>query len=654
MPTLEELYAQDAQGLLPPHQKAALERLRARNIIAPPQETIKPLSRADTALGAPTAEISSQPAPTQEEPPQGKSLIQKAGTFAAEAGPEILGGIAGGLVAGLPSVGIGAIPGVAIGAAGGRALKEGTEEVLEPLGLREPKSTKERVKDVALSGALAGVGEGAGRLFFGAGSRLFSPGGRDIIPGARAAAERTVPFTRQRDRGLLARALGQYGKRTAFTPGQLAESDLIDTIEGASRRAIFGRRGFRLKDIEATHVLKRMTDDFVDKFGTEASEEQVARLFIKTVQRNDDVYFSAARKLYGQVDDLLGVPGPTGEMVSPEIVPTQSLKAFAKDVIGRRGQGLKVAASKTGDQLLDEMIALPDTISFANAQHIRSQLIKLDAPATESNREVVKGLSRKLGGLLDGEMESAARTLSPEAAEAWRGANAFWKKGKETFRGKLIQSMLKKEDTAEAIIGAVFKPGATSTIRAAREASRPLTWKQMQKAYLTDIINDSSADGVLVASKVSARLTKMGDPALKEIFPGGNTAGLHAIRDLEEVARLLQKKDTNLSAGMMIQLLQAGSIAQLGEAALTGTTRKLTGVSLGILGLPALMSKIFTNPVASRWLINGFHMPRTAEGIKAMTALSGRILARVAADELQEDKSLDTESMFPPPLKEAP
>jgi len=649
MPTLEELYEQEAAGTLSPEKVAALKHLRERKLIPDPSATVKPLSQADIALGTPTASLTAQPPPTEEPQPQGGSLLQKTGRFAAEAGPEILGGTAAGLASG------GNPAAIVAGATGGRALKEVTEEFLERYGVQEERSAKERLTDVGVAGLAAGTGELGGRLLLGAGKRLISPGGRDIIPGARAAAERTVQFTRQRDRGLLAKALGQYGKRTAFTPGQLAESDLIDTIENASRHAFFGRRALRLKDVEAQHVLRRMTDDFVEKFGTQASPEQVARLFIKTVQHNDDVYFTTARKLYNHVDELIGVPGPTGELVSPEIVPTQSMKAFAKEVIGRRGQGLKVAASKTGDDLLDEILAMPDTISFANAQHIRSQLIKLDAPATESNREVVKGLSRKFGKLLDGEMEVAARELSPEATEAWRGANAFWRKGKETFRGKLIQSMLKKEDTAEAIIGAVFKPGATSTIRAAREASRPLTWKQMQKAYLTNIVKESTNDeGLLVASKVSARLAKMGDPALREIFQGGKTAGLEAIKNLEEVAKLMQQRETKLSGGMMIQLLQAGAGVQLVEAAVTGSTRKLTGASIGILGIPAVMSKILTNPVASRWLINGFHMPRTAAGIKQMTTLSGRILARIAADDLQEDKSIDKESLFPPPLKAVP
>src|SRR3990167_10334712 len=118
-------------------------------------------------------------------------------------------------------------------------------------------------------------------------------------------------------------------------------------------------------------------------------------------------------------------------------------------------------------------------------------------------------------------MEEAAKGLSDEALNAWRTANAFWKTGKETYRKSVIQSLLKKEDTAEKVIDMVFKPGASSVIRSAREVVDAPTWNKMQQIYLSKVIQNSLDDqGYLAGHKISGQFQKMGVSAIDEIFTG--------------------------------------------------------------------------------------------------------------------------------------
>src|SRR3990167_4594224 len=554
------------------------------------------------------------------------------GKTIVEAIPEIAGGTIGGVLT------AGSIPGIIAGAAAGRAVKETGEAIGSQLGpLPEtPKPLSERAMDVGIAGATAGVGELGGRLLFKGLQRALSPAGKEVVPGAIEAAKRTEPFMSQEGAGRISKFFG-FNKQ-ALTPGQISESNILDITENATRSSIFGRRNMVLNDISSKKALQNMTDDFVEQFGTKSSPEEVGQLFLNTLEGKDEAYFSAAKELYKKVDDLTKAPVVTvgvQDIGIPEIVSTQPMKDFAKSVIKQRGQGLKTINSATGGEILNDVLQLPDRISFAEAQFIRSQFIKASAPITETSREVVKGISRKLGTTLDRSMEEAAKGLSDEALNAWRTANAFWKTGKETYRKSVIQSLLKKEDTAEKVIDMVFKPGASSVIRSAREVVDAPTWNKMQQVYLSKVIQNSLDDqGSLVGHKISGQFKKMGEPALREIFTGGHKAGLDAAYKLDEVARLMQDKATKLSGGMMIQLIQAGAIMQLGEAVTTGTTAALSPISGAALIAPPILARILTNPMTARWLVQGMKLPK---GSKEMFGLAGRISAQISREISNED-----------------
>ena len=119
-----------------------------------------------------------------------------------------------------------------------------------------------------------------------------------------------------------------------------------------------------------------------------------------------------------------------------------------------------------------------------------------------------------------------------------------------------------------------------------------------------------------------------------EIVSGGRKAGLDAAYKLDEVARLMQDKATKLSGGMMIQLIQAGAIMQLGEAITTGTTAALSPISGAALIAPPILARILTNPMTARWLVQGMKLPK---GSKEMFGLAGRISAQISREISNED-----------------
>ena len=158
----------------------------------------------------------------------------------------------------------------------------------------------------------------------------------------------------------------------------------------------------------------------------------------------------------------------------------------------------------------------------------------------------------------------------------------------------------------------------------------------MQQIYLMKVIQNSIDDqGNLIAHRISGQFQKMGIPALQEIFGKGKATGLQAARDLDEVARLMQDKATKLSGGMMIQLVQAGAVMQLGEAVTTGMTKNVSPVSIAALIAPPFLARILTNPITARWLIQGMKLPK---GSKEMFGLAGRISLQINK-EIKDEES---------------
>ncbi len=86
--------------------------------------------------------------------------------------PETVGSIAGAVIGGGPSFGLGAIAGAGIGGATGQAIEESIEQFL---GV-QTQGLGDVVKDVAIEGAIGAGGEVLGAAIIGAGRAVIGAG----------------------------------------------------------------------------------------------------------------------------------------------------------------------------------------------------------------------------------------------------------------------------------------------------------------------------------------------------------------------------------------------------------------------------------------------------------------------------------------------
>jgi hypothetical protein len=477
-----------------------------------------------------------------------------------------LGGLAGGGLLSVPF------------AAAGGALGEAGKQLLEG-GSVDPVSV---AKEGAWQGAMQAGGLGAAKLL----GKVAAPLTKKLEPKV----------------GELVDAFKSYGGK--FSPAQVTSSKLMDTVEEIAGESLTGRETvtkFRLGQKEA---VGRFVEDLSSKLGTSADPADVGRIALDAIEGNFETFNRAAKTMYGQVDTL-----SKGAVVS-----LTGLKSFAKEQLlvaeARKGIG----GSMAGDSLLSKVTELPDTMTFKQAQSLRSGLWD-ELHNSLANRDKATGLAKRFLALTDDAMETGAKGLGNDAYQAWRDANSFYRTNKEVFKTKLIARLSK--DNPEIIVDQVFRPGRVSNIQKVREALKgtPEAWDQLKGAYFNKLITQSSDEsGSVIGDKLLNNLKRMGDPSLKEIF-GENAKNLDL---LARTAKTVQTK-VGGSGGMLIQLTQAGAFGSL-------VAMQYPKAGLSVLVGPYAAAKLITSDAGIQWLTKGMATPANAADA---IAISTRLLREV-------------------------
>ena len=535
------------------------------------------------------------------------------------------GGV-GGAILGAAAGGIGAIPGgVAggvLGAMGGQNIAEITRPYLTGQPSAPPLESAARIGEAGLYGA---TGEIGGQVL-GAGLKaVAAPLASKLSPLVRPARE-AVP-------GL------------ALTPAQMTQARGIDILENVAEASLLG--GGRLQAFKGRQqdLIKTTADALAESFGSQATPVEVGQVFQRSVQKSREAFHAAAKSLYGEVDQL--TPSPllpittTRTVVSPlvdaqgrsierilsethlrevGIVDMRPLKTTAQNILTKRGRLPKSLTSETGQSVLTDLANLPDQTTFANAQLMRSQLLK--GARARDLADIETGLSKKFAGVLDEAMEGAARSLSGDAAEAYRAANAFYRSGVEQFQNKFIQSIVKK--TPEKVAESIFQRGGVTLVRQARAAVDEAAWTEVQGAFLRRTIQNSTDDvtGFLSGRKLQNALFAKTGVSTEVLDAAYGNETRRKLQGLVDAIRLTQDRPSEGTGRIFIQLKQAGAATDVAGAAITfgvGFPKTAAMIMFG----PAALSRVFTNPTAIQWLTTGLTLgPGTEAGARALSQLS--------------------------------
>lgn len=294
-----------------------------------------------------------------------------------------------------------------------------------------------------------------------------------------------------------------------------------------------------------------------------------------------------------------------------DINPTRKL---AEQLKSEYAAGLKTVMPEAARVLDDILGRNAPTLSFADAQVLRSDLLAVGRTSTEQIPGRAQATAKQLAAQLDSSMADAATKLGPDAIAAWRTANQFWKTGKETFNNRLIKSIAAKDP--EAVFQAAIRNGMPGTIRRMRQIVGNDNWTAIQGQFLADALAKATDTAGELSGSGLLRQIKLFEgtdgAALREMFP--DAAHIHNLKMLANSLRIAQRQQSG-TGSVFIQMAQAG--------ALVGSPWLHLGVEGTILLGPAVLGKLLTNNTMARWLSVGMTAPAGTEAaITATTKLA--------------------------------
>ena len=535
--------------------------------------------------------------------------------------PESGGAIIGGII-GAPAGPLGAMGGAFLGGAAGRAYQQIGKQLA---GGEAPKTSLEAMKEIGIAGGKQAAYELGGRAVIGIAGKVLAPFKKSIIAETEVVRKTLEKYMPKEISPFRFISKLRKEKVPTLLPAEATENRVLDILENIAEGSLVGGKKIAdYKTIIRPNAINNMVDDLINTFGQRAEPDLIGEAFTMAVEKSLKPSRLAATTLYNTVD----------EMTKGIMIPTKSLKAFAQPLAERAKEIGSIEAKNAGDDLVQAVMELPDTISYGTAKELRSRLIsKIDEFSIINKKAPAIGKAKRFVALSDNTIATTLKTENPEAFALWRQANKLYREGSEQFDNEFIRRLIKQsvdKGNPEVIAKQIFKPGAISNIRKAKSAVDEETWKGLKSWYIQDILKKSTLQEGEISGKAFVNQltgkTGMGDKALTEIF---KPAELQALKNVATVLQIASKKQAEGIGRMWIQLTQAGAIVGLMD-------ERSRPYSIVLLGGPVVLSRLFTNPLAAKWLIQGARLPAHSPAAAAILAKLGGLALEIDRDMRKE------------------
>lgn len=470
----------------------------------------------------------------------------------------VTGMVVGG-IAGAPAGGAGSILGAGAGAAGGEAINQA---IASAMGLPNTQTSGERAGDVwgaAGTGAAAELGgqgiQLAGRTLMGP----YKPGSLLNLYGPNSKQE---AFDALMAEIKAARDLGLRPKVGTFAPN----ASLVQRTQQAGNR-IFGDETAAINrpvlQGEADRLTAEAGGGAVGTPDVNAALSRRADLTLERAKYNADIAMQDARKtlqsaeaeitkdvgsptgkLAGQVNESIRTArsdfatkaselyAPIDEMAGKPVVPTATIKEALDGVVSAmpptKGGDMSVLTPSKLITFKKGIDQLPDYVSFQQMQAIRntfrnaSEVNALDAGLTERQAKL---LANAADAAFDAAGSSAFAGV-PEAAQALRRADMFYKAGMKRFDNLSIQALVKEAGETgfvqpEKVANFIATPNQVDKLDRIFKVISPEARQQVGAEKWKSLIDDSRDifTGQIDGKKLSKQLNDLG-PVLDRLYPG--------------------------------------------------------------------------------------------------------------------------------------
>ncbi len=600
-------------------QQLTTRQVQAAPGVAPTPGTDQlPLQPLKQQVLDPTKQIA------EEEDP---SKLVRGGRFVRSVGPEVAGGTLGAMGAvramgalphALPKILAGLI--TAAGAGGGAAAGE---QVRAQLPGEEPAT----LESTLAAGGRGLVGEAVGRGAVAVGQKVLAPF-KKVVSKETETALNVLGDRMPKPKGF--EFITSAGRRhPGLLPAEATDNRILDIMQNISESSLIGGGKIQTFKANRSEVIRGIADEMVEVFGKSADPDMAGEVFARTVAKQIKPSRMAANSLYNTVDD----------MTQGIVVPTASMKKFALPLVKVSEELGGVGAASSGDDLIGTISQMPDGISFRAAKELRSRLLSVVDEFSITNKKAPAiGKAKKLIGFIDEATSNALKANNPEALGLWREANKIYKEGSKQFDNAFIRRLIKSADpdfggSPESIVKAIWKPkNPTNIIRARKAVMGPKkrfgdhAWRKIQGYGLQDLVEGATdpSTGIISGKKLLNRIKALGGT----FNEGFSVTQRQGIKDFAETLNRVQTRQGEGTGRMLIQLTQGGMALGLFGA---GLTPEAGAVLLG----PAVLARMFTNPIAAKWLSQGLELPASSP---ASAGLFGRVMGAMAESEKSNEQ----------------
>jgi hypothetical protein len=467
------------------------------------------------------------------------------------------------------------------------------------------------------------AGEALGRIGYAGGEQMAFEGiGQLAIKVGQVVTKPLKPTMSELNKTLVKKFRETGGE---LLPAQVTDSWWVKQLDALSRGSLTGSGIFKRADAAneaAFNVMrKQLAKDIAQNATGKLTDDQIGQLFLNTVKGGRSAHSDAAKLMYAELDDLAGAVK----------VPMAAVKNVALEAQEQLARLSGVGSGEVDKQLLKQVSNLSETLTFADAHLMRSNLLSMQRDLVDV---VGAGRAKKLIGdlvaITNKTMDDVAEAAGGKLLESYKATNKFWKTGKETFDNDFIGGLvIANKRNPERIGETIFRDGNVKEIMQARKALKTaskldksinsdVVWHEMQSGYLQSLLTKTANEEGVVSAKrlLKTFIDRKKNRTLSAAFTKEQR---NKIREFAMIGERFQKSP-EAGLGMVMNLAQAGTVAGL-----VGFQVIDPAEAAAIMITPRILAKALTNPKTTDLMLQ-------AAKTKYSTTLGKQLATKLSAE----------------------
>lgn len=466
--------------------------------------------------------------------------------------------------------------------------------------------------------------EVVGELATGTANKIISPFRKQITEEGRIALEvvnRHLPPAKNK----FMRFLGL--KEVGVLPAEFTESKTLDVLQNITEGSLIGGGSLQLiKDVQRPDIIASIMDDIANQFGAKMTNEEFQQAFEEVVEGKIGMSKVVGEFMFNGINRLVGdVPIVNISRLKTRLQSDKMVKALKE--INLKG----INPNASGINIIRAIEGQPTAMSFEAAKQLKTN-ISIMAEAVEGKEAkrrafaILSGIERDLDKAIkqglnertfvtpSGQTVKQRSITTPSGEEitnkdivdVYNRANVVWKDKSDRFNTEFLRSMFKvPKHKPEELIDRGFQ-----NFESAKQLKKTFgkrTFDTFSQGWVGKQMKDSLIAGTniidpdVLFDKIFGRTSPFGKLDVRNIKPQlTELMGREKVSVLERSIKALQTFKRKQGGGIgkvAISLSQPGALLAL---AISGPDI----VSTTILGGPAVVGRLMTNPLFAKWAQN--------------------------------------------------